>query len=103
MASNYNPVDIEKTAFITPFELYEFMVMPFNLAYMSGTFQQLMNRIFQNYLGKFSAVYLDNIIIYLKEILILNFLISNNANKVLVILYRWWYLEFVGGDGGYLI
>jgi hypothetical protein len=61
-----DPQDIEKTAFITPFELYKFLVMPFGLAYASGTFQRLMNRVLQDYLGKFVAVYLDNVIIYTK-------------------------------------
>ncbi|GBC49993.2 retroviral-like aspartic protease 1 [Rhizophagus irregularis DAOM 181602=DAOM 197198] len=65
LASGYwqvamDPADVEKTAFITPFGLYEFLVMPFGLAYAPGTFQRLMNRILQEYLGKFVAVYLDD-------------------------------------------
>jgi hypothetical protein len=71
LASGYwqvamDPQDIEKTTFITPFGLYEFLVMPFGLAYAPGTFQRLMNRVLQDYLGKFVAVYLDDVIIYTK-------------------------------------
>ena len=69
LASGYwqvemNPKDKEKTAFIVDFRLYEFNVMPFGLAYAPATFQRLMNYILQDFLGKFVAVYLDDIIIY---------------------------------------
>ena len=58
--------DVEKMAFIIPFGLYEFLVMPFGLSYASGTFQRLMNRVLHDYLGIFVAVYLDDVIIFTK-------------------------------------
>ena len=57
--------DIEKTAFITPYGLYEFLVMPFGLAYAPSTFQRLMNNILHDCIGRFVAVYLDDIIVYI--------------------------------------
>ncbi|CAB4434012.1 unnamed protein product [Rhizophagus irregularis] len=74
LASGYwqvamDPADVEKTAFITPFGLYEFLVMPFGLAYTPGTFQRLMNRILQEYLGKqvFETLRRANLKIKLKK------------------------------------
>jgi len=69
LASGYwqvemNEADKEKTAFVTHKGLYEFNVMPFGLCNAPGTFQRLMNFVLQDFLGKFVAVYLDDIIIY---------------------------------------
>ena len=59
-----HPDDQDKTAFITPFGLYEFKVMPFELKNAPATFQRLMNRILQPIIEKFYAIYLNDIIIY---------------------------------------
>src|SRR2546423_2963821 len=63
-----NPEDVEKTAFVTPFGLYEFLVMPFGFSYTPATFQRLMNRVLQEFLDDFVAVYLNDVIIFTKGI-----------------------------------
>ena len=55
---------IERTAFITPFGLYEFLVTPFGLTAAPATFQRLVNQALHEYVGDFCFVYLDDIIIY---------------------------------------
>ena len=61
-----NEENIEKTAFIIQFGLFQFNVMPFGLKNAPTLFQRMMNHILQEYLDDFIAVYLDDIIIYLK-------------------------------------
>ena len=51
-----------KTAFVTPFGKYEFLMVPFRLAQAPAYFQLLMNKILKGL--KFAMTYLENIIIF---------------------------------------
>src|SRR5205814_8620747 len=56
--------DIHKTTFKTPFGMYEWLVMPQGLCNAVATFQRYMNYILHEYIGKFYAVYKDDIAIF---------------------------------------
>ena len=59
--------DCDKTAFVTPLGLYEFKVLPFGLANAPAIFQQAMHHIFNEKIGKYVLVYLDDILVYSKN------------------------------------
>ena len=42
--------------------------MPFVLCNAPANFQRLMNKVFADYIGKFIAIYLDNIIVFSQNI-----------------------------------
>ena len=52
-----------KTAFITPYGLFQFRVMPFGLQGAPATFQRMMDVILDD-VGEFAAAYLDDLVIH---------------------------------------
>lgn len=69
LASGYNQVPVAepdkmKTAFCTPFGLFEFNRMPFGLCNAPSTFQRLMERIFGLHNHQSLLLYLDDVIVF---------------------------------------
>ena len=56
--------DIEKTGFATPYGTFLSMVMQQGDCNAPATFQRLMTTIFQDFIGRFVHVYLDDIFVY---------------------------------------
>jgi hypothetical protein len=56
--------DIPKTAFVSRYGLYEFMVMSFGLINAPAYFMYMMNKVFIEYLDKFIVVFIDDILVY---------------------------------------
>ena len=55
----------DKTAFVTPFGKYEFLMVPFGLAQAPAYFQLLMNKVLEGL--SYAMTYLDDIIIFSKN------------------------------------
>lgn len=73
LKSAYNQIpvaeqDIHKTAFSTPFGLYEHLRMPFGLKNAPACFQRLMNTVLRKELYEMALCYIDDILIYGKTI-----------------------------------
>ena len=69
LMSGYYQVEMEeqsreKTAFITPSGLYEWLRMPMGASNAPALFQRLMSHIFKTYQHRFLQIYLDDLVIY---------------------------------------
>jgi hypothetical protein len=56
--------DIPKTAFISRYGLYKFMVMSFGLTNALAYFMYMVNKVFMEYLDKFVVVFINDILVY---------------------------------------
>lgn len=54
-------------AFQTQYGHYEFRMMPFRMTNTPAVFMNLMNQVFSKYLDKFMVVFINDILIYLKD------------------------------------
>jgi hypothetical protein len=75
------PSDIPKTTFSTRYGLYEYLVMSFGFTNAPVYFMYLMNSVFMPELDKFVVVFIDDILIYSKNL-------EDHAKHLHIILQR---------------
>ena len=61
-------MNVHKTTFRTRYEHYKFLVIPFGLTNASAVFMNLMNCVFRSYVDKFVVLFLDDILVYSKDL-----------------------------------
>ncbi|KAL2102171.1 hypothetical protein ACEWY4_001339 [Coilia grayii] len=86
LASGYNQVlvaenDKPKTAFCTPFGLFEFNRMPFGICNVPSTFQQLMERMF-------GAQHFETLLLYLDDIIVFSASVDQHLQRLNAVLTR---------------
>ncbi|KAG5268959.1 hypothetical protein AALO_G00196750 [Alosa alosa] len=86
LASGYNQVPVAekdrmKTAFCTPFGLFEFNRMPFGLCNAPSTFQRLMER-------KFGAQHFQTLLLYLDDVIVFSSTIQDHLQRLDAVLTR---------------
>ncbi|GAA0165858.1 hypothetical protein LIER_40074 [Lithospermum erythrorhizon] len=59
--------DVEKTVFVTEYEIYCWKVMAFNLKNAGATYQRMVNKVFSTQIGRNMDIYVDDMLIKSQE------------------------------------